>query len=57
VSHVVPLMTVVFDTFDADDSGHLEEAEVCIMLTVINHERPLYPGNFQRMIQEFDTCV
>ena len=27
------------------------------MLSVINNERPLYPGNYTRMIKEFDTCV
>jgi len=49
------VLKFVFESFDADGSGHLEPDEIIALLGAINRNKPLYPGNYTKMLQEFDT--
>lgn len=44
-----------FSTFDANGNGDLDEEEFRQMLRIVNHERPLFPGNFKQALETFDV--
>jgi hypothetical protein len=47
--------SVVFDTFDVDGSGAVDEEEFMVLCQTVNAAAPSFPGNFQRALEEFDT--
>jgi len=49
------ILKFVFETFDVDGSGHLEEEEIRALLAVVNNDTPSFPGNYMKMMREFDT--
>lgn len=49
------ILKFVFETFDIDGSGHLEEEEIRALLAVVNNDTPSFPGNYNKMMREFDT--
>ena len=49
------LLQFVFDSFDQDGSGALDEDEFMQVCTVVNNGAPTFPGNFGRALEEFDS--
>lgn len=44
----------VFDVFDADGSGAIDEQEFVDMCTKLNASKPVFPGNFKKVMRTFD---
>ena len=44
----------VFQTFDKDASGQIDEEEFLDLARTVNNAEPLFPGNFQTALQQFD---
>ena len=49
------ILKFVFDTYDADGSGAIDEEEFMVLCTSVNAAAPSFPGNFQRALEEFDS--
>ena len=50
-----PRAQFVFDIFDIDDSGNLNEKEFIELCKAVNRGKPVFPGNFNTAIREFDV--
>ena len=48
------ILKFAFDTFDKDGSGAIDEEEYCEVMKGLNSSNPVFPGNFQRALEEFD---
>lgn len=48
------ILKFAFDTFDKDGSGAIDEEEYCEVMKGLNNTNPMFPGNFQRALEEFD---
>lgn len=49
------ILKFCFRCFDHDDSGTIDEKEFCELCKVVNNAAPLFPGNFQKALDEFDV--
>ena len=49
------ILKFCFDIFDADGSGCLDEKEFVELCRVVNGASPLFPGNFQNALEQFDV--
>lgn len=49
------ILRFCFRCFDHDDSGTIDEKEFCELCKVVNNAAPLFPGNFQKALDEFDV--
>lgn len=49
------ILRFVFDLFDVDESGQLDEKEVVELCKAVNEGRPLFAGNFATALQSFDV--
>lgn len=48
------LLRFVFDSFDVDDSGSINEAEFRTLCDTINDGKPVFPGSFKKALQKSD---
>jgi Ca2+-binding EF-hand superfamily protein len=44
------ILRFCFSTFDINGNGDLDEDEFLQMLRIVNHEKPLFPGNFRQAL-------
>ena len=49
------ILKFCFDTFDADNSGTIEEDEFMAMCSAVSNSDPTFPGNFKNALERFDT--
>ncbi len=48
------ILRFTFDSFDDDNSGALDEEEFMEVAKSVNDASPMFPGNFQTALEEFD---
>ncbi|ETV85865.1 hypothetical protein H257_02413 [Aphanomyces astaci] len=48
------ILQFAFKTFDDDDSGSIDESEFAKLANMVNDGKPLFTGNFNRALKEFD---
>ena len=48
------ILQFVFQTFDKDSSGTLDEEEFMDLARTVNNADPLFPGNFKNALERFD---
>ncbi|ETW07928.1 hypothetical protein H310_02331 [Aphanomyces invadans] len=48
------ILQFAFRTFDDDDSGSIDESEFAKLANMVNDGKPLFSGNFNRALKEFD---
>lgn len=49
------ILQFVFQTFDKDSSGTLDEEEFMDLARTVNNADPLFPGNFKTALERFDV--
>jgi hypothetical protein len=49
------ILTFVYNCFDADGSGTIDEDEFQLLAKTVNKAAPMFPGNFAQALEEFDT--
>ena len=49
------ILTFVYETFDKDGSGTIDEEEFMLLAKTVSAAAPMFPGNFGRALEEFDT--
>ncbi|CAM9257843.1 unnamed protein product, partial [Phaeothamnion confervicola] len=49
------ILRFCFNQFDVDGSGTIDEQEFVQLVTIVNNASPMFPGNFARALEEFDT--
>jgi Ca2+-binding EF-hand superfamily protein len=49
------ILTFVFDTFDLDHSGEMNDKEFVQLVSAVNDANPMFGGNFANALSEFDT--
>lgn len=49
------ILQFVYNCFDADGSGTIDEEEFQLLAVTVNKASPMFPGNFQQALEEFDT--
>ena len=47
----------MFDVFDADGSGSIDETEFMTLAKVVCGAAPTFSGNFRTALEQFDTYV
>jgi len=48
------ILRFVFDSFDIDDSGSINEEEFRTLCDTINDGKPVFPGSFSKALKESD---
>ncbi len=49
------ILTFVYECFDADGSGTIDEEEFMLLAKTVAAAAPMFPGNFGRALEEFDV--
>ncbi|KAG5176268.1 hypothetical protein JKP88DRAFT_171360 [Tribonema minus] len=49
------ILAFCFRMYDTDGSGSIDEQEFMDLLHTVNNASPIFPGNFQRALDEFDV--
>lgn len=49
------LLRLIFNMFDKDGSGTIDEEEFVELCQLVNNGSPVFPGNFKKALEEFDT--
>merc|ERR1712096_495954 len=49
------ILQFVFQTFDKDSSGTIDEEEFMDLARTVNNADPLFPGNFKTALERFDV--
>ena len=50
------ILSFCFDTFDKDGSGEIDEQEYLLLMKGLADSNPMFPGNFQKALQQFGKC-
>jgi hypothetical protein len=55
IASLTLLVAVCFACFDKDNSGQIDDKEFMTLCRTVNNEAPMFPGNFQSALEQFDV--
>ena len=49
------ILVFTYECFDKDNSGTIDEEEFMLLAKTVNNSAPMFPGNFETALTEFDS--